>query len=164
MPSNNWIFELGYWASNVCRCSSALSFFRCYQSNGHTFEFIVFLGNTNIVQAILSTSAIRGPSKIWFRFKLLFLKRAIPGLFFFIFRLFNTQLIVYNNCSILINFCRWLDSNRGPLVSEATALPTEPQPLPKSINVTFWLKMHYCLFQKVMWLFWPIRFYYFMLC
>ena len=25
--------------------------------------------------------------------------------------------------------CRWLDSNRGPLVSEATALPTEPQPL-----------------------------------
>ena len=27
--------------------------------------------------------------------------------------------------------CRWLDSNRGPLVSEATALPTEPpQPLP----------------------------------
>ena len=30
----------------------------------------------------------------------------------------------------LINFCRWLDSNRGPLVSEAAALPTEPQPLP----------------------------------
>ena len=25
-----------------------------------------------------------------------------------------------------INFCRWLDSNRGPLVLEATALPTEP--------------------------------------
>ena len=23
-------------------------------------------------------------------------------------------------------FCRWLESNRGPLVSEATALPTEP--------------------------------------
>ena len=28
-----------------------------------------------------------------------------------------------------IKVCRWLDSNRGPLVSEATALPTEPQPL-----------------------------------
>ena len=27
-------------------------------------------------------------------------------------------------------FCRWLDSNRGPLVLEATAQPTEPQPLP----------------------------------
>ena len=26
--------------------------------------------------------------------------------------------------------CRWLDSNPGPLVSEATALPTAPQPLP----------------------------------
>ena len=29
-----------------------------------------------------------------------------------------------------INFCLWLDSNYGPLESEATALPTEPQPLP----------------------------------
>ena len=32
-------------------------------------------------------------------------------------------------------FGRWLDSNRGPLVSEATALPTEPQPLPTSANL-----------------------------
>ena len=29
-----------------------------------------------------------------------------------------------------IIFCQWLDSNRGPLELEATALPTEPQPLP----------------------------------
>ena len=29
-----------------------------------------------------------------------------------------------------IKVWRWLDSNRGPLLSEATALPTEPQPLP----------------------------------
>ena len=28
-------------------------------------------------------------------------------------------------------FCQWLDSNRGPLALEATALPTEPQQLPK---------------------------------
>ena len=27
-------------------------------------------------------------------------------------------------------FCLWLDSNRGPLESEATALPTKLQPLP----------------------------------
>ena len=27
-----------------------------------------------------------------------------------------------------VNFCQWLDSNRGPLEKEATALPTEPQP------------------------------------
>ena len=31
--------------------------------------------------------------------------------------------------------CRRLDSNRGPLVSEATALPTEPQPLPAAYFV-----------------------------
>ena len=34
-----------------------------------------------------------------------------------------------------IKFCWWLDSNRGPLESEATALPTEPQPLRQCFNV-----------------------------
>ena len=34
--------------------------------------------------------------------------------------------------------CRRLDSNGGPLVSEATALPTEPQPLP---YFAFFLKL-----------------------
>ena len=29
-----------------------------------------------------------------------------------------------------IKICQWLESNCGPLVLEATALPTEPQPLP----------------------------------
>ena len=28
--------------------------------------------------------------------------------------------------TFIVKFCRWLDSNRGPLVSEVTALPTEP--------------------------------------
>ena len=31
----------------------------------------------------------------------------------------------------IIKFCWWLDSNRGHLVLEATALPTKAQPLPK---------------------------------
>ena len=31
---------------------------------------------------------------------------------------------------LYIIFCRWLDSNRVPLELEATALPTEPQPVP----------------------------------
>ena len=53
-------------------------------------------------------------------------KWAIPGLFLLIF-VFSIQLIK-NKCSI--KFCRWLESNRGPLVSKATALPTEPQPRP----------------------------------
>ena len=63
-----------------------------------------------------------------------FKKWAIPGLFLFIF-VFSIQLVIYkltNECSI--KFCRWLESNRGPLVSKATALPTEPQPLPGGRN------------------------------
>ena len=57
---------------------------------------------------------------------LFFKKWAIPGLFFFIF-VFSIQMKVNND---QYKFRRWLDSNRGPLVLEATALPTEPQPLP----------------------------------
>ena len=33
-----------------------------------------------------------------------------------------------------IKFCRWLNTNRGSLVLEATALPSEPQPLPGYIT------------------------------
>ena len=47
--------------------------------------------------------------------------------FFFIFRL--SILLTLNN--VQYKFCLCLDSNRRPLVSEATALPTKPQPLPK---------------------------------
>ena len=58
-----------------------------------------------------------------------FKKWAIPSLFFFISSFQNTvdskQMFNLN-----INPCRWLDSNRGPPVLEATAQPTEPQPLP----------------------------------
>ena len=35
-----------------------------------------------------------------------------------------------NSKQIFNKFCQRLDSNHGPLVLEATALPTEPQPLP----------------------------------
>ena len=58
----------------------------------------------------------------WFFFKKVGHSR--PLLFIFVF---SIQLII-NKCSI--KFCQWLESNRGPLVSKATALPTEPQPLP----------------------------------
>ena len=60
-----------------------------------------------------------------------FKKWANPSLFFFIF-VFSIQLTV----NIQYTFCPWLDSNSGPLESEATALPTEPQPLPL-IGVVF---------------------------
>ena len=63
---------------------------------------------------------------------LLFFKRAMPGLFFFIF-VFSIQLTVNN---VQYNCCRRQDLNRGSLVSEATAQPTEPQPLPCCTVVT----------------------------
>ena len=46
----------------------------------------------------------------------------ITGLFFFIFVCSKVNMLI-------IKFCWWLDSNLGPLVLEASALPTEPQPL-----------------------------------
>ena len=42
--------------------------------------------------------------------------------------------------NINVNFCWWLDSNRGPLVMEVTALPTEPQPLPFFSIFVHWEK------------------------
>ena len=68
-----------------------------------------------------------------------FKKWAIPGLFFIYFRLFNTV----DNKQMLNKICRWLESNRGPLVSKASALPTEPQPLPKVLQS---LPNHFRLF------------------
>ena len=46
---------------------------------------------------------------------------------------FSLFLSLQYSCGIQMfnKFCRWLDSNRGPMVLEATALQTEPQPLPK---------------------------------
>ena len=60
----------------------------------------------------------------------MFFKWAIPNLFFFIF-VFSTV----NNIDSILKFCWWLNSNRGPLVSDATALPTEPKELLHSLNV-----------------------------
>ena len=37
---------------------------------------------------------------------------------------------------------RWRDSNRGSLLSEATALPTEPQPLPDQKFICFRFQFH----------------------
>ena len=66
---------------------------------------------------------------LWPIFCFLNKKWAITGLFFSLFSSFQ-QLIVN---MFIIKSCRWLDLNYGPLVSEVTALPTEPQPLPTYI-------------------------------
>ena len=71
-------------------------------------------------------------------------KWAIPGLIFFIF-----VVLIVNSKEVQL--CLWLHLNCGPLVSKVTALPTEPQPLPKGILCSFtktWNKsslMHACL-------------------
>ena len=52
---------------------------------------------------------------------------AIPGIFFFIFA-FLIHLTFNKNC-------RGLDSNRGSVVSAATAVPTVPQPLHSYLSV-----------------------------
>ena len=61
----------------------------------------------------------------------MFFSWAIPGLFPFII-VFSMQ-VTSNKCSY--KFCQLLDSNRGPLVSEATTLLTEAQPLPIAMHV-----------------------------
>ena len=55
-----------------------------------------------------------------------FFKWAIPGLFSLFSSFQYSWQLMFD-----ISFCRWLDSNCRPLELEATALPTEPQPLPK---------------------------------
>ena len=54
----------------------------------------------------------------------------ILGLIFSLFSWFQYSLI-------LNKVLRWLDSNRRSLVLEATALPTEPQPLPSPMTSCF---------------------------
>ena len=47
-------------------------------------------------------------------------------------------------------FCRWLDLNRSPLVLEATALPTELQPLPELTICLFdGLKQYFSISQGI---------------
>ena len=53
-----------------------------------------------------------------------------PATFSSIF-VFSIQLTV-NKCSIY-KFCRWLDSSHGAVELEVTALPTDPQPLPRCL-------------------------------
>ena len=60
----------------------------------------------------------------------LFQKCAISVLFFCVL-VFSTVNSTYTSCA---KYCRWLDLNWGPLVPEATALPTEPQQLPRKIT------------------------------
>ena len=72
----------------------------------------------NIIKLFLRKSTFRN----WKHF----LSGHFSASFFFIF-VFSKQLIV----NVQYKFSQWLNSNQGPLESEATALPTDPQPPPK---------------------------------
>ena len=81
-----------------------------------------------------------------------FIRSHLCGLFFFkknwpfpasFFFISSFQYTVDSKQMFNINkFCQWLDSNRGPLVSEATALPTEPQPLPNLYELCLLLYLY----------------------
>ena len=83
-----------------------------------------FLSSNNIHDATATTTQTLNT---------IFKSGPFPASFLFIF-VFSIQLII-NKCSI--KFCRWLESNRGPLVLKATTLPTEPQPLPILVKSRF---------------------------
>ena len=58
---------------------------------------------------------------------------------FLYFRLLNTV----DRKTFNINFCQWLYLNCGPLESEATTLPTEPQPPPCFGKYLVWFTNDY---------------------
>ena len=72
-----------------------------------------------------------------FSIKMFFFKNGPFPASFSLFLSFQYTVDSKQMFNIKINFCRWLDSNCGPLLLEVTALPTEPQPLPNFLNGPF---------------------------
>ena len=77
-------------------------------------------------------------------FQMFFKNGPFPASFSFFFLSF---LHTVNSKQMFNKSCRWLDSNPGPLVLEATALPTAPQPLP--IYLIFLHTAAHCIFIQV---------------
>ena len=102
----------------------------------------VFLNNGSSQEgSCLSTQkVVSGFDSGWYYLDVFYIKNGpFPGLFYLYIRLL--QLTV----NVKYKFCQRLDSKCGPLVSEATALPTEPKPLPKYL-VWFCCKKNIYLF------------------
>ena len=87
-------------------------------------------------------------------FQFFFKNGPFPASFFLYFRLFST--VDRKKCSLYL--C--LDSNCGPLVSDATALRTEPQPLPSILNtwplikLLFYFMLKTFCFNSAHWWWW----------
>ena len=85
------------------------------------FGFVIFskLGPVALLDPSLPTK------------KIFFLKN---GPFPASFSLFSSFLQTVNSKHMFNKSCRWLNLNPGPLVLEATTLPTAPQPLPQMMS------------------------------
>ena len=57
-----------------------------------------------------------------------FVKKTLPASFSLFQSIQQLTVDTVDTCMLCIKFCKLLDSNRRPLVLEATALQTEPQP------------------------------------
>ena len=121
---------------NAAQCVIKKSYFLSRTTNddvdGRRFQYRIFLqliftGRLHS-QFYFPLQKLPNPcldSPFLYKHNLLSLKQPNFLALFLYFRLFNSEHVHYNF------FCRWPDSNRGPLVSEETALPAEPQPLAK---------------------------------
>ena len=91
-----------------------------------SFPYLCYLGTVSVGNDVVSDCAILSPQKIFL------MRYSRP-----IFSLFSSFQCVQLTESIQ-KICWWLDSNRRSPVLEASALPTEPQPLPplKIISVS----------------------------
>ena len=84
-------------------------------------SIVIFAEKTSVLQ--IYSARLRKIPRSW-RYPF---EWAIHGLFFFIF--------VFSTVNMFImHFCRCLDTNRGPLVLDVTALPTEQQQVPKTLK------------------------------
>ena len=113
---NNYFISLSH-SHSLSICEQHHQLFLC---NLHSFPFCVvklFFGGWLTYLGI----HFQGRHCIWAPRLLALFKVGHSRPLFLYFHLFN---------AVQYNFCSWLVSNRGLLASEATTLPTEPQPLP----------------------------------
>ena len=134
-------FFLSWFLYHNCTFSLSLSYFFCQQQQQQKNVSATFCGFDSFcwkkwalkeTKQVFRFSFFRSPPNL-FRLSRQYLSAS--GFFIIIFRplFLDFRSFQYNRryTNVLhITVCRWLDSNRGPLVLNAAALSTEPQPLP----------------------------------
>ena len=115
------------WKSNLCRFEASNSNVLAAKNSPKTVEAT----NTKT-----KTFLPYHPSPMMKVLNFFYKNWPFPASFLSLFSAFQ-QLTVN---MFIIRFCRWLDSNCRPLASEATALPTEPQPF-RIIILDHWVRI-----------------------